>query len=235
MRVLLTSWILAYLLGNVAPPAPVYAKTPEGFPETTRHLALELKDVRRKVGALKQSNKSEDYSQIGKILNERGVADGKEDAHRKLKLRLWLRVLETIRTRISSEWKQDAFPQPPLPPPGTIISAGAAPAAIRDPLLRAKYERELSDYTKELEGHQFQNHLRHCEEQFAMDLFVFVRSHFTDSREDRHVVTEIINEEYKNKDSVKALLDAFGELDNKFFVGPSGSIAVRTRPPVRDR
>ena len=82
-------------------------------------------------------------------------------------MRAWFQVWKRLREAHDPEWDPDELPMSHAqPPPGSGVRAGAAPEAVEDPELRARYIQAIEANRKRTEYYGVQYKLRKLNDRF---------------------------------------------------------------------
>jgi len=113
---------------------------------------------------------------------------------RRAKLELWLGALDLIdRTKDQAFNPDDAPERNVAPPPGTTISAGGAPGAIRDPKLRQEYEQAIKRNEEKAKRYLLQRRIPSLDRQWAESVKRYISIQYATETQDVNEIRSLID------------------------------------------
>lgn len=132
---------------------------------------------------------------------------------RKNTLSLWLGLLQILDDHLDAKFDPEDGPEllvePPAIPGGVILRPGADPAKIKDPTLRAQYERAIAANRAKANNYRLQIHLGRLDERITPRAEEFIRNSYTKDPEDQEELKtgiETTIKDPKRKESLLKLL-----------------------------
>jgi hypothetical protein len=130
---------------------------------------------------------------------------------RRAKLELWLRALALIDTLGDPAFNLKDRPMENVAPPrGSGIPAGASPAYIKDPKLRAEYEKAIQANAEKAERYRLQHWIRKLDQTWTEKARVFILGQYSNEIKDLNEVDSLINR-LVSSDSRKQQLRGFNQ------------------------
>lgn len=174
--------------------------------ETQYHRLLNQLDaavLARNVNALPQLGKDIDRFPLGE---EMGTQEKQKLRERKIEL--WLKLLNECDEMIDPEFDPNDVPQLNVaPPPGTGLSAGASPSAIKDPQLRQEYERAIRLNAEKAGRYHVQEKLRDCERNWSAKVTRYITSQYTTDESDVKELDRLVERYLSSKARKQQLKD----------------------------
>jgi len=124
----------------------------------------------------------DDLSQIGKEIEGLQVGErsksGQWSVQRRSKLELWLKAINAVDQMLDPAFNPSDVPQMNIALPGVPMDSGVDPSAIKDPTLRARYEKALKENAAKAERYRVQTRLRKIDTQWSAALNAYIKSEY---------------------------------------------------------
>ncbi len=121
----------------------------------------------------------------------------KEAQLRHRTVKLWLGILAAIDRSLDPKFDPNDLPEESItPPPSGAIEYPSAidPSAIRDPVVRAQYEKALKENSQKAEHYRLQTKLRRLNPHATVDVDRFLTNYYTDSAADHADLESLLGE-----------------------------------------
>ena len=107
------------------------------------------------------------------------VQPGESQSWRSEKLKLWLDALNKVEMLKDPEFDPNDVPAVNVATPyGSTASAGADPSAIKDPELRAQYQRAIDLNAERSKRYLLQTELRKLDQEWILEIRTYVSGHY---------------------------------------------------------
>ncbi|MDI6810043.1 MAG: hypothetical protein QME66_13945, partial [Candidatus Eisenbacteria bacterium] len=151
---------------------PSHAKLSSIKNESEKTMKEKYEAVGGRLDAFQGTNDPSCIAQIGIEIDSLPLPQKKDpewNSWREAKLALWLKALDKIyKTEDPTFDPEDVPHENVAPPPGTVVSAGASPDAIKDPELRKQYEQAIKANAEKAERYRLQKKLREIDKRWSL-------------------------------------------------------------------
>lgn len=145
--------------------------------------------------------------------------------HRKDDLTAWLHAWKRIQTEIDPKWNASDGPKFHVPlPAGVNLPTGSAPEAIKDPVLRSRYEADLAENQKKADLYNRQYSLRKQFARFSSHAEKYIVAIYSVPPQASQELDELLNS-FISDNTVR------DRIKNAIAKGLSGQSQSREQPP----
>jgi len=130
----------------------------------------------------------------------------------------WLHALNSFTSTLDPTWDpNEQIPVHPDPPPGLINNyiSGASPESIKDPVLRAQYERAVEENKQRIEEHTVQYMLRHRLKDFPQKAERYLINLYSLPPSNPSELKELLNRYNIDETTAERILKAVAAKDKK--------------------
>jgi hypothetical protein len=138
----------------------------------------------------------------------------------------WMIVWDRMEAAIDPKWDKNDLPVRNVSPPREAhLPAGVSPDDIKDPALRAEYEKAIEENNKKIKHGNEQMRLRKLKEQFARSLVLYFAGTYSVTPHNDSELESLLAQHVKDEKVKKAVLDALDAANRgvPYSYNPSGA------------